>query len=101
MEVSGLLWWQIARRGLVKVIVNNNNSSSGIGFLGLLTILFIALKLTGYVDWSWWLVLSPIWGGFLFASFVIGGAVVSVAAVEVIRKKSRDVRRRQLEDLRK
>lgn len=28
--------------------------------LTLLTILFIALKLTNYIDWSWWLVLSPI-----------------------------------------
>ena len=32
-------------------------SSGGIGFTGLLTILFIGLKLTGYIDWSWWLVL--------------------------------------------
>lgn len=34
---------------------------SGIGFFGLLTILFIGLKLTGYIAWSWWWVLSPIW----------------------------------------
>ena len=43
---------------------NSNTSSSsagGIGFFGLLTILFIGLKLTGYIDWSWWWVLSPIW----------------------------------------
>lgn len=33
--------------------------SGGIGFLGLLTILFIGLKLTGYIEWSWWLVLLP------------------------------------------
>lgn len=32
-----------------------------IGFFGLLSIVFITLKLTGYIDWSWWLVLSPIW----------------------------------------
>jgi len=31
----------------------------GIGPIGLLTILFIALKLTGYIDWSWFWVLSP------------------------------------------
>ena len=37
------------------------SSSGGIGFFGLLAILFIALKLTGYIDWSWWWVLSPIW----------------------------------------
>lgn len=35
--------------------------SGGIGFVGLLTVLFIGLKLTGYIGWSWWWVLSPIW----------------------------------------
>ena len=28
-------------------------------FLSLLTLLFIGLKLTGYIDWSWWFVLMP------------------------------------------
>ncbi len=37
------------------------SSSGGIGFIGLLTILFIGLKLTGYIAWSWWWVLSPVW----------------------------------------
>jgi hypothetical protein len=37
----------------------------GPNFLGLLTILFIALKLTGYIAWSWWWVLSPLWLGFV------------------------------------
>jgi len=37
----------------------NSSSSSGIGFTGLLTIAFIVLKLTHYIDWSWWWVLSP------------------------------------------
>lgn len=31
------------------------------GFPSLLTLLFIGLKLTGYIDWSWIWVLSPIW----------------------------------------
>jgi len=39
----------------------SNQSSGGIGFVGLLTILFIGLKLTGHIDWSWWWVLSPLW----------------------------------------
>lgn len=38
---------------------SSSNSSGGIGFFGLLTILFIGLKLTGYIQWSWWWVLSP------------------------------------------
>ena len=37
------------------------NASGGVGFTGLLTILFIALKLTGVISWSWWWVLSPVW----------------------------------------
>lgn len=40
---------------------NNNNSSGGIGFCGLLTILFIALKLLKVITWSWVWVLSPFW----------------------------------------
>lgn len=37
----------------------------GIGFPGLLTLIFITLKLTGYITWSWVWVLSPIWITFL------------------------------------
>lgn len=40
---------------------NNNSTSSGIGFVGLLTIVFIVLKLTKLISWSWWWVLSPLW----------------------------------------
>jgi hypothetical protein len=40
---------------------SNVQSSSGIGFFGLLTILFIGLKLANFITWSWWWVLSPIW----------------------------------------
>lgn len=39
----------------------SSSSSGGIGFAGLLTVLFIGLKLTGYITWSWWWVLSPLW----------------------------------------
>lgn len=40
---------------------NNNARNSGIGFFGLLGIVFIVLKLVGVVNWSWWLVLAPLW----------------------------------------
>jgi uncharacterized membrane protein YdbT with pleckstrin-like domain len=40
---------------------SNSSSSGGGGFCGLLAILFIALKLTNYIDWSWWWVLAPLW----------------------------------------
>lgn len=38
-----------------------HTKSTGMGFTGWLALLFIALKLTGYLDWSWWWVLSPLW----------------------------------------
>jgi hypothetical protein len=41
--------------------MSSNNNSGGIGFVGLLTTLFIGLKLTGVISWSWLWVLSPIW----------------------------------------
>lgn len=40
---------------------DNSTQSGGIGFLGLLTIVFIVLKLTHFIDWSWWWVLAPVW----------------------------------------
>lgn len=44
-------------------MANNNSThvSGGIGFAGALTILFIALKLIGIIEWSWVWVLAPIW----------------------------------------
>lgn len=49
----------------------NSTSSGGIGFAGMLTILFIGLKLTGYVAWTWWWVLSPLWISALVAIVLI------------------------------
>lgn len=62
-----------------------SSSGGGIGFLGLLTILFIGLKLTGYIGWSWWWVLSPIW---------ISAALVLVALIGVFMIDGRRSRRR-------
>lgn len=38
----------------------NGSKSGGIGFVGGLQLLFIALKLMGFIDWSWYVVLSPL-----------------------------------------
>lgn len=52
---------------------SSSSSSSGMGFGGLLTIVFIVLKLLGKITWSWLWVLSPLWIGFaLFAVIVVG-----------------------------
>lgn len=48
------------------------SSSGGIGFAGLLTILFIGLKLGGVITWSWVWVLAPLWIGFAFLLAIVG-----------------------------
>ena len=56
---------------------NNNTQSGGIGFFGLLAIVFITLKLTHVIDWSWWWVTAPLWGPvaallcFVFVVFIV------------------------------
>ena len=41
--------------------MGNISINIGGGFTGLLTIVFITLKLLGKIDWSWWWVLAPLW----------------------------------------
>lgn len=62
----------------VDIIMNDNNSSAakgGVSFLGLLTILFIGLKLTGYIDWDWWWVLAPLW---IPIALVVAGGIIYI-----------------------
>jgi len=51
---------------------NFSSSSSGIGFPGLLTVLFIGLKLTGHITWPWVWVLSPMWISLLLIAIILG-----------------------------
>jgi hypothetical protein len=50
---------------------NNSSSSSGVGFFGLMFLIFMTLKLTGYITWSWWWVTAPLWGGFVLIIAII------------------------------
>lgn len=54
----------------------SKTNSGGIGFLGLLTILFIGLKLTGYIAWSWWWILSPVWIPTLLVIVILIGYLI-------------------------
>lgn len=55
---------------------NEKNTSGGIGFLGALQILFIALKLLNKITWSWWWVFSPTWISLLIVILVIAIIVI-------------------------
>jgi phosphoglycerol transferase MdoB-like AlkP superfamily enzyme len=60
---------------------SNNTWVPNLG-LWLLGITFIVLKLTGVIDWSWWLVTLPFWGGIA----VLGVVLISLLIVYAIGK---------------
>lgn len=64
----------------------SNTTSGGIGFVGLLTIAFIVLKLTKVIAWSWVWVIAPIWITALVTIFILA-IIVLVAVIKAIRKK--------------
>lgn len=61
---------------------NKTTVNGGIGFIGLLTIAFIVLKLIGVITWSWVWVLSPVW-----ISAVIYAVVVLMVILWVFKNK--------------
>lgn len=69
---------------------SNEHSSGGIGFFGLLTIVFITLKLIGIIDWSWIWVLSPIWIPIALVTAIVSIAVLIVGFSEAFSKDKDD-----------
>lgn len=57
-------------------------SAGGTGFVGLLQILFIALKLCKVIKWSWWWVLAPLW-------ISSGLAIIIVIVLLIVAKKKK------------
>jgi hypothetical protein len=62
-------------------MAENSSSSGGVGFFGLMFLIFMTLKLTGVIDWSWWWVTAPLWGGFALI-FIVIMIVVVVKALD-------------------
>jgi len=65
---------------------NSSSSSSGIGTLGLLGVLFVGLKLAGFINWSWWYVTMPFWGGFALFIAIIITVFIGAIILEVLKK---------------
>jgi hypothetical protein len=57
---------------------NKSNSSNGIGLGMILFLIFMTLKLTGNITWSWWYVTLPLWGPLLLGIVLIGIAGLSL-----------------------
>ncbi len=52
-------------------MADNSSSSGGVGFFGLMFLILMTLKLTNYIDWSWWWVTAPLWGGFALIFLIV------------------------------
>jgi len=67
---------------------NNIRTTSGgcISFCGLLTIVFIILKLTDVIGWSWWWVLSPLWIPFAIVIALIFIFLIVVGIVAIVTR---------------
>lgn len=58
--------------------MSNQSSNNEVTFAGLLTVLFVGLKLSGIINWSWWWILSPLW---ISVGFVIIVAMITLIAL--------------------
>jgi len=59
-----------------------------IGVAWALTLIFIVLKLTGYIDWSWVFVLAPLWLGVVLVLLLI--FVLGMTGTLSFRKRSKE-----------
>jgi len=59
--------------------MDNTNAGGGIGLGGAVFIVFLILKLCDVINWSWWWVTIPLWGGIALALGIIAiGLVISL-----------------------
>jgi hypothetical protein len=72
-------------------MATQTTKSGGVSFAGLLFLLFLGLKLTNQIDWSWWWVTAPLWGPitlvFAFALIVIFIALLIAGVALLFGKK--------------
>ena len=65
----------------------NTNAGGGLGLTTLLTIVFVVLKFTHVINWSWWWVLSPLWIGASIGLFFV--IVILIIALIAYKSKKR------------
>lgn len=56
-------------------------------FLALLALLFIGLKLTNYIDWSWWLVTAPLYVPVIITMLALIGGLVAGGKLRIRKTK--------------
>ena len=76
-------------------MASKSNSGTGLSITSVLFIVFLVLKLTGNIDWSWWWVTSPLWipialvfGIVFLAVLIVIIALIFGASIDDIKTKS-------------
>jgi len=64
----------------------SESKSGSIGALGLLGIVFVTLKLTGVINWSWWWVTVPFWGGIALGVVILLICILAIGIGEASKK---------------
>lgn len=70
--------------------MSDNRTSTGVSTLGLLGVAFVVLKLTKVIDWNWWWVLAPFWGGFAIFIFALLIVLILKPFIKRYRRKKRN-----------
>lgn len=78
MTIRQMMGSVIVEKGSKRM--ENNSNTGGIGFVGLLQLIFITLKLLGKISWKWVWVLSPMW-----ISFIIVVILLLILLVQIVR----------------
>ena len=66
---------------------NENKTSGSMGISTVLFIVFLVLKLTGVISWSWWWVTAPLWIPTIFVVIII--TIICIAR-KIIKKKEKE-----------
>lgn len=72
-------WWNLIVPNInrdnnknIIIMSKETNTSGGLGLGTLLFLIFLVLKLTDNIDWSWWWVTSPLWMPISIAILIFG-----------------------------
>lgn len=80
-------------------MTSKSNSGTGLSITSVLFIVFLVLKLTGNIDWSWWWVTSPLWipialifGIVFIAILIVIVALIFGASIDDIKTSSEKIK---------
>lgn len=74
--------------------MSDSKTTSGISLTGVLFLIFLVLKLTGLIDWSWWWVTSPLWIPIVLLFGVLVIVVIAVAVALLLGFSKDDIKDR-------